>query len=110
MNSILSALVALSLLVTWSDAFAGISVRQQRHRPSVTLHAASGSIGSGKTRRARELIQSLVEEEKCFSSEQGATAFGEVCALNVVYEDRFQPQPFVGKKASKGDVMRFYLS
>jgi hypothetical protein len=100
MNSVLSALAALSLLVTRSDAFAGVSVRQQRHRPSITMYAASGSIGSGKTRRARDLVQSLVEEESCFSSEQGARAFGEVCAINVVYEDRFKPQPFVGKKVS----------
>jgi hypothetical protein len=47
--------------------------------------------------KARELIKSLVEEEKCFSTEGGAQEFGEVCAINIVYEDCFEPQPIVGK-------------
>ena len=47
--------------------------------------------------KARELVKSLVEEEKCFSTEAGAREFGEVCAINIVYEDCFEPQPFVGK-------------
>jgi hypothetical protein len=51
--------------------------------------------------KARELIKSLVEEEKCFSTEAGAMTFGEYCAVNVVYEDCFEPQPFVGKIVSR---------
>lgn len=47
--------------------------------------------------RAQELIKTLVIDEKCFSTEQGAIAFGEACSFNVVYEDCFQPQPIVGK-------------
>jgi hypothetical protein len=47
--------------------------------------------------KARELVKSLIEEEKCFSTEAGAMEFGEVCAANIVYEDCFEPQPFVGK-------------
>ena len=50
--------------------------------------------------KARELVRSLVEEEKCFSKESGALAFGEVCAANCIYEDCFEPQPFVGKRVS----------
>ena len=49
------------------------------------------------TTRARDLIQSLVVEQECFSSDEGARAFADVCAANVVYEDRFEPQPVVGK-------------
>lgn len=48
-------------------------------------------------RRARDLMQSLMEDEHCFSTETGVRAFGDVCAYNVVYEDRFEPQPMVGK-------------
>jgi hypothetical protein len=47
--------------------------------------------------KARELVKSLIEEEKCFSTEAGAMEFGAVCAANIVYEDCFKPQPFVGK-------------
>ena len=50
--------------------------------------------------RARDLIVSLVEDEECYSSEAGALQFGEFCALNVVYEDRFEPQPIVGRDVS----------
>ncbi|GAX26243.1 hypothetical protein FisN_16Lh071 [Fistulifera solaris] len=49
--------------------------------------------------RARDLIQSLFEEHNCFSTEAGVRAFGDVCAYNVVYEDRFEAQPLQGKTA-----------
>uniref|UniRef100_A0A7S4EF29 SnoaL-like domain-containing protein n=1 Tax=Pseudo-nitzschia australis TaxID=44445 RepID=A0A7S4EF29_9STRA len=55
--------------------------------------------------KARELVHSLVEEEKCFSKESGAVAFGEVCAANCIYEDCFEPQPFVGKRAVTNHVL-----
>lgn len=47
--------------------------------------------------KARELVRSLVEEEKCFSAESGARKFGEFCAVDCIYEDCFEKQPFVGK-------------
>jgi hypothetical protein len=52
-----------------------------------------------KTRRARDLIQSLIVEEGCYATTAGARAFANVCAVNVVYEDRFEPQPIIGKQA-----------
>jgi hypothetical protein len=57
------------------------------------------SIGEPGVRpcRARDLILSLVEEDQCFTSDTGARAFGDVCAVDIVYEDRFEPQPKVGK-------------
>ena len=61
-----------------------------------TKHYPSSKVGK-TTRRARDLVLSLVEEEKCYTSEQGARAFGDVCAANVIIEDRFFPQPFNGK-------------
>jgi hypothetical protein len=47
--------------------------------------------------RARDLVQSLIEEEDCFTTISGARKLAEACALNVVYEDRFLPQPVVGR-------------
>jgi len=46
---------------------------------------------------ASSLIQSLITEEKCFSTVEGAQIFADSCAVNVVYEDCYEPQPFVGK-------------
>ncbi len=60
------------------------------------LHAAASS-SMTNARAARDLIQSLVETKECFTTEEGAREFGEACALNVVYEDCFEPQPIVGK-------------
>jgi hypothetical protein len=51
--------------------------------------------------RARDLVQSLLEEHDCFSTEAGVQAFGDVCAYNVVYEDRFEAQPLQGKKVRR---------
>lgn len=52
-------------------------------------------------RRARDKMQSLIEEEQCFSTEPDVRALGDVCAYNVVLEDRFESQPFVGKAVSR---------
>ena len=49
---------------------------------------------------ARDLMKLLVEENKCFSTKEGATSFGAACADDVVYEDRFEPEPFVGRIVS----------
>jgi hypothetical protein len=61
---------------------------------NVILHAAAPD---GRTCRARDLILSLVEEDQCFTTETGARAFGDACAIDIVYEDRFEPQPMVRK-------------
>lgn len=50
--------------------------------------------------KARELVKSLVEEEQCFSTESGAIAFGNVCSSDCVYEDCYEPMPFVGREVS----------
>ena len=67
-----------------------------------TVSGGSRNAKTSKTRRARDLILSLVEEEQCYTSETGARAFGDACAANVLIEDRFYPQPFVGKTVSCG--------
>jgi hypothetical protein len=52
---------------------------------------------TGGLRRARDLVLSLVQDEKCYTTESGAAAFAQVCAANVIIEDCFFPQPFNGK-------------
>jgi hypothetical protein len=47
---------------------------------------------------ASSLVQSLITDEKCFSTLEGAQIFADSCAVNVVYEDCYEPQPFVGKR------------
>lgn len=65
----------------------------------VLLHASTTTTTTTSSRvcRAQGLIQSLVEESKCFSTEAGAKAFGEACAMDIVYEDCYEPQPLLGK-------------
>eukprot|EP00545_Synedropsis_sp_CCMP1620_P013923 CAMPEP_0119006458 /NCGR_PEP_ID=MMETSP1176-20130426/2304_1 /TAXON_ID=265551 /ORGANISM="Synedropsis recta cf, Strain CCMP1620" /LENGTH=342 /DNA_ID=CAMNT_0006958371 /DNA_START=27 /DNA_END=1055 /DNA_ORIENTATION=+ len=89
----------ITLLVvsfTSTDAF---TPSLPKHRATLTtvLYAESSTSASTGLRKAQELIKSLVEEKKCFSTEAGAKSFGDACAFNVVYEDCFQPQPVVGK-------------
>jgi hypothetical protein len=106
------------LLIPWNEAFspsntghrrAGsclLYVQQGQSSPSPqSPNNNTGIIISGigtvtkKTRRARDLIQSLIVEDGCYATTAGARAFANVCAVNVVYEDRFEPQPKIGKQA-----------
>jgi hypothetical protein len=51
-----------------------------------------------KETKARDLVTKLITEDKCFSNDTGAKAFGETCAVDVLYEDCFESKPFVGKE------------
>ncbi len=59
--------------------------------PLVTSFSVSSKQG------AKNLVHTLVTEEKCFSTMEGAQIFADSCAVNVVYEDCYEPQPFVGR-------------
>jgi hypothetical protein len=67
--------------------------------------ALLGSLGNAlvsspkqkRTAAAQELLRSLIDDEKCFTTESGALRFGEVCATDIVYEDCYEPQPLVGR-------------
>lgn len=101
MNAIgLILLLPCFLLTGTTNAFS-LSAGQLCRPPSFTstkLHAVSkAASSSSRLCRAKELIQSLVQEDKCFSTDAGARAFGEVCATNIVYEDCYEPQPIVGR-------------
>jgi hypothetical protein len=65
-----------------------------------TASVFQGEPKKGGIRIARDLILSLVEEEQCFTTETGARSFGDVCSINIVYEDCYEPQPIVGKTVS----------
>ncbi len=47
---------------------------------------------------ARDLVKSLIEDKRCFSTESGVEAFADVCAADCVFEDCYEPEPFVGKE------------
>lgn len=56
------------------------------------------SVSSSRLCRAKELIKGLVEDSKCFSTEEGAREFGEKCSSDVIYEDCYESSsPMVGK-------------
>lgn len=73
-----------------TDSYAVI---QPRETSSTALQAQA----STRLCRAQGLMSSLLEESQCFSTEAGAKQFGQACAVDVVYEDCYEPQPIVGK-------------
>jgi hypothetical protein len=95
--------ILVHLLFPLNDAFT--LVKQTGHGRNGQLYAAVQQETSSslpirrKTRRARDLMRALIEEEKCYATGAGARALVDVCAIDVVYEDRFEPQPIVGKPA-----------
>jgi hypothetical protein len=99
------AVVALAFVTTRSTQTTDHDANpfQSRHRgteaTATRLLSAikTKTVVSSSTARARDLVRFLVEEQQCFSTVEGALAFGQVCAVNVVYEDRFEPHPIVGK-------------
>ena len=48
---------------------------------------------------AQSLILSLINDEQCYSTVEGAQKFAESCAVDIVYEDTYEPQPIVGRAA-----------
>lgn len=100
MNGIFGKVFLLSLLVAQSCGFTAQPHVLSPKKPSLMVRSTTiQSEAVDRFCKARELIRSLVEEDKCFSEESGAMAFGDVCAANCIYEDCFEPQPFVGKRA-----------
>lgn len=83
-------ITALSLLVAWTislcESFLQYHVLTQS-RKSSSLYAT----------RAADLMTQLVEEMRCYTDEAGARDFVLYCAPNIVIEDRFNPQPVVGR-------------
>ena len=67
--------------------------------------ASSATSPMGRNCQARDLMISLIQDKKCFASEVGALAFGEACAEDVVYNDCYEPTPFVGKEAVLGHML-----
>jgi len=86
-------------LITFSTIRIANTPQQEQSR--LILQATTTSTASSTSRlcRAQGLIKSLVEEAKCFATEEGARAFGEVCSRDIVYEDCFEGQPLLGKQA-----------
>ena len=56
------------------------------------------AISISSKQSASAILKSLVTNEKCFTSISGAQLFADSCATNVIYEDCYHPQPFVGRR------------
>ena len=65
--------------------------------PSPMINPPISIVGKKET-KARDLVTKLIREDKCFSNDDGAKAFGEACAIDVLYEDCFESKPFVGRE------------
>lgn len=96
---LLSALAAVSRAFTTPPRVNSRAESSSEIRVSFFQDLIASTTGASRVCKARDLIQSLVEQEKCFSTEEGAVAFANACAPNVVYNDCFEAEPFVGKEA-----------
>ena len=72
----------------------GISTLQDFFRGNTVLPTTADC-------KARELVRSLVEDEKCFSTEEGALKFSQACASDIIFEDCYEPNPISGKTVSR---------
>ena len=59
----------------------------------------NNKIKGGKFLMAQSLLLSLINDDKCFTTIEGAQKFAESCAVDIVYEDCYEPQPIVGRAA-----------
>jgi len=101
-GTLLSLLPTLRVVLPAAAAFAPSLSLHTAQKQRVLLAAAAAATTTttkDRTTAARDLVRSLVDEEQCFTTEAGARAWGEACAANIVYEDRFEPQPVVGRTA-----------
>lgn len=74
---------------------------QQRINSNSNTRPSSTILEATRVGRAQSLVQSLVTGANCYSTAAGAREFASECALDVVYEDRFMPQPIVGVEVSQ---------
>lgn len=65
----------------------------------LTNNVSNTNGGRKKFRMAQNLISQLINEDKCFTTIDGAQKFADSCAINIVYEDCYEPQPIVGRAA-----------
>lgn len=96
MNHLLRAIAIVGAL-EFSHGFT-----TSQHASSRKL-SASFMVSSSDVARvceAKNLVTSLVEDKRCFSTEAGAKAFREICSADCVFEDCYEPEPFVGKEVS----------
>ena len=103
MKHILSsaAVVALLLLTAPISTTAFVAPKQTNNnfQKSTVVVLAASSTSVENYALAQSIMLSLINDEKCFSTTAGAQKFAESCAVDVVYEDCYEPQPLVGRSA-----------
>ena len=65
----------------------------------VSMINGNDSNSNKKFLMAQSLVLSLINEEQCYNTVEGAQTFAESCTVDIVYEDCFEPQPIVGRAA-----------
>lgn len=83
-------------------------LEQINNAKSILPSSSPFGSGAASATQARDMIQVLVQDEKCFSTESGAFKFINECAENVIYEDRFEAKPFVGKTVRNHSFFLFF--
>ena len=63
----------------------------------ISLVPAVACFSLSTSQSASSLLTTLITDEKCFTTPEGARTFADACATNVVYEDCYEPQPVVGR-------------
>lgn len=94
MNHLLRAIAVVGAL-EFSHGFT-TSHHASSRKPSASFMVSSSDVA--RVCEAKNLVTSLVEDKRCFSTEAGAKAFREICSADCVFEDCYEPEPFVGKE------------
>eukprot|EP00984_Skeletonema_dohrnii_P024024 scaffold13134_cov159-Skeletonema_dohrnii-CCMP3373.AAC.2 len=103
---------AMTLLFAAPLSITAFVFSPKHHTPSTSLASSTGNAldsilsvfdnkksNNNNYQLAQSIMLSLINDEKCFSTTAGAQKFAESCAVDVVFEDCYEPQPIVGRSA-----------
>lgn len=102
MNHFLKALAVVGAL-EFSHGFTTPQQSGPSRKLSPSFMVTSADVG--RVCEAKNLVTSLVEDKRCFSTEAGAKAFKDICSSDCVFEDCYEPEPFVGKEAVSDHIL-----
>ena len=103
MNQFLKALAVVGAL-EFSHGFTTPQQSGSSRKLSPSFMVTSADVG--RVCEAKNLVTSLVEDKRCFSTEGGAKAFKDICSSDCVFEDCYEPEPFVGKEVRGKDFRK----
>lgn len=92
-----NALVERSAVVCNNGILDSVRAIFSKDETSPTSSQPDGKSGGEKFLMAQSILLSLINDEKCFTTEEGAKKFAASCTPDIVYEDCYEPQPIVGR-------------